>query len=70
MAETIPPQDEVTQMDVLRRMTPEQRLILAANLTWQARTWMAAALRAQKPNMSEVDIQRTIRERFLYGTTD
>ena len=70
MPETAPTHGEVTQADVLRRMTPGQRLTIAANLTWQAREWMAAALRAQKPELPEAEIQCLVRDRILYGTTD
>jgi len=60
----------MTQADAFRRMTPKERLTVAANLSWQAREWMAAALRAQKPDMPEAEIKRMVRDRFLYGTTD
>ena len=70
MSATMPARDEVTQTDVFRRMTPEQRLTVAANLTWQAREWMAAVLRSQKPGLSEAQVQSIVRERFLHGTTD
>jgi len=68
--DTVSSPGEVTQEDVFRRMTPEQRLTAAANLTWQAREWMAAVLRSQKPDLPEAEVQRIVRERFLYGTTD
>lgn len=60
----------LTQDDVFRRMTPEERLRAAENLYWQAREWMAAGFRTLRPELSEEEIQRLVRERFLHGTTD
>jgi Rv0078B-related antitoxin len=50
-------------------MTPEQKLMLAANLHQKARALKAAGLREQHPDWSEKEIQKKVREIFLYATT-
>jgi len=50
-------------------MKPEQKLIIAANLHQYARALKAAGLRDQHPDWSEKDIQKKVREIFLYATT-
>lgn len=52
---------------ILRAMTPEQRLQAASRLYHSARELKAAALRARHPDWSEEEIQRAVREAFLYA---
>ena len=50
-------------------MTPEQKLEVALRLYYSARELKAAALRAQHPGWSDVEIQEKVREIFLYART-
>ena len=52
---------------ILRAMSPAQKLRAAERLYWSARQLKAAALRAQHPDWSEEEIQRAVREAFLYA---
>lgn len=54
---------------ILRLMTPTQKLKAAELLYHSARRLKAAALRAQHPEWSESDVNRAVREAFLYGRT-
>lgn len=56
-----------SQTDVFRAMTPEQRLATAARLYWSAREIKAAALRTRHPEWTEEQVQRAVREAFLYA---
>ncbi len=57
------------QDDILRRMTPSQRLKVAESLYWQARKWKAAGLKTLHPDWTEEQIASEVRKLFLYGTT-
>jgi hypothetical protein len=52
---------------ILQKMTPEQKLQTAERLYWSARELKAAALAAQHPEWTEQQIQRAVRESFLYA---
>lgn len=52
---------------ILRAMSPAQKLKAAEQLYWSARQLKAAALRAQHPGWSEEEIERAVREAFLYA---
>jgi hypothetical protein len=54
---------------ILRAMTPEQKFRTATALYWSARRLKAAWLRSQHPDWSEEEIQRKVREIFLYART-
>lgn len=54
---------------ILRAMTLEQKLRTATRLYWSARRLKAAALRAQHPDWTEEEIERAVREIFLYVRT-
>jgi hypothetical protein len=56
-----------TQTDVLRAMTPGQRLEAAARLYWTAREIKEAALRARHPDWTDAQIKRAVVEAFLYA---
>lgn len=56
-----------TQAEVLRSMTPEERLLAATRLFWSARRLKEAALRAQHPQWDEAQIQQAVKEAFLYA---
>jgi hypothetical protein len=59
--------DDGVQLRILRAMTPEQKLEAAMRLYWSARGLKAAALRARHPEWSEEELQRAVREIFLYA---
>lgn len=54
---------------IIREMSPAQKLRAAARLYYSARRLKAAALRAQHPEWTESDVNRAVREAFLYGRT-
>ena len=56
-------------VEILRRMTGEQKLRAAAALYWSARALKAAALRQQHPEWTEEQVQSKVKEIFLHATT-
>jgi hypothetical protein len=60
----------ITQLEVLRRMTPAERLQAATRLYWTARQIKEAALRARHPEWSAEQLQRAVRDAFLYARGD
>ena len=52
---------------IIRAMTPAQKLAAAEDLYWSARAIKAAGLRAQHPDWTEEEVQRAVREAFLYA---
>ena len=56
----------VTQQEVLHRMSPAQKLRAAERLYWSARSLKVAAVRARHPEWSEEQIERSVRELFLF----
>ena len=57
------------EIRILRALTPAQKLRSAERLYWTARALKAAWLRQQHPDWSEEEVQRKVREIFLYGRT-
>lgn len=57
------------QKRIYQSMTPEQKLMIAANLYHAARALKSAGIRDQHPDWSEKKIQEKVREIFLYATT-
>lgn len=55
------------QIEAFRRMTPAQKLALAAQLWFEARELKAAALRARHPEWTEDEVQRKVRDVFLHA---
>lgn len=53
--------------NVLNCMTPEQKLQAFTNLYWTARALKAAGLRSQFPGLKEEEIQKKVRDIFLYA---
>lgn len=51
--------------ELLRQMTPEQKLITAMKMYWAARALKAAALRSFHPDWTEARIQEEVRWAFL-----
>jgi hypothetical protein len=56
----------LSQADIIARMTPAQKLRAAEDLYWSARSLKAAALRAKHPEWTEKQVQREVREAFLF----
>ncbi len=57
----------VTQIDVIRRMTIEQRWQVAHDLYTTAREWKAATLRAFHPDWDEPAINEAVRRSFQHA---
>jgi len=57
------------QRRIFQEMTPERKLGIAVMLYHSARELKAAALRARHPDVSEKEIQRKLKEAFLYART-
>ena len=55
------------QQKIYQRMSPEQRWKVAERLYWSARELKAAALRSWRPELSEEQVQKLVREAFLYA---
>lgn len=56
-----------TQRDVVRAMTPAQRLQAADRLYWTAREIKEAAIRARHPGWSDEQVKRAVKEAFLFA---
>jgi hypothetical protein len=52
------------QIEIYRKMTPQQRLAVAEQLYWSAREWKAAALRARHPEWSEKTVAEEVTRIF------
>ncbi|HUB26946.1 MAG TPA: hypothetical protein VL992_16085 [Tepidisphaeraceae bacterium] len=55
------------EVEILRRMTPQQRMRTGISLYHFARRLKLAALRMQHPESSEADLKRMLSEAFLYA---
>src|SRR5205823_9057522 len=53
------------QIEIYRRMTPQERLQAAERLYWRARKVKAAELRHQHPDFDEEQVQAEVRRIFL-----
>ena len=56
-------------LEILRRMTPEQKLEAAFDLYDTARELKAAGLRMQHPDWAEAQIQKEVSRIFLHART-
>jgi hypothetical protein len=57
------------QIEILRRMTPEQRWHAAYRLYWTMRRHKAAFLRSQHPNWTDDKVENEVRSIFLHART-
>lgn len=57
------------QIEIYRRMPPEKRWELAAQLYWTARELKASALRAEHPDWTESQVAAEVRRLFLHART-
>lgn len=55
---------EDPQVEILRRMTPEQKLRAAERLYWSARELKAAWLRHEHPEWTEEQVEKAVRDAF------
>ena len=55
------------QIAIYSKMTPQQRLRVAAKLYWSARKLKAAGLRMQHPDWTDEQVQRAVRDACLYA---
>lgn len=56
-----------TQTQLLKKMTPEQKLNLAQQLYNSARQLKEAGVRMQHPDWDEAQVKQAVREAFLYA---
>ena len=56
-------------LKILRKMTPEQKLLVAEKMHWDARKLKAAGFRMQHPDWTEEEVQAAVRDMVLYGRT-
>lgn len=54
-------------IEILRRMTPQQRVRTGMSLYHFARKLKRAGLRKQHPEASEAELKRMVNEAFLYA---
>jgi len=57
------------QKKIYQSMTPEEKLKIALRLYYSARQLKAAALHHEHPNWTKKEIQKKVREIFLYART-
>ena len=57
-----------TEREIFRRMAPADKLNLVAQMHMQAREWKMAALRVQHRDWTDEQVDKRVREIFLYGT--
>ena len=53
--------------EILRALTPEQKLRTAARMYWAARELRAAGLRPRHPGWTEKQVQEEVRRAFMYA---
>ncbi|MBW8041678.1 MAG: hypothetical protein FVQ85_17005 [Planctomycetes bacterium] len=55
------------QNQILAKMSPEKKLVVAMQLYYSARELKAAGVRADNPDWDEKQVQQAVREAFLYA---
>jgi hypothetical protein len=60
-----PKTPKIREVEIFRRMTPEQKLRAAERLYWSARELKAAWLRAEHPDWTEEQVAKAVRDAFL-----
>lgn len=58
------------QLEIVRALTPAQRLAQAERMNQAMRELLAAGFRSRHPEWSEADVQRAVAERILHARTD
>lgn len=62
-------QASLEQVEILRRMTPEQRWQAARRLYWTVRRHKTAFLQSQHPDWSAEQVEAEVRRIFLHAGT-
>ena len=57
------------QREIIAKMTVEEKLLVANQLFHSARALKKAALQSFHPELSEIEIDRRVKEAFLYART-
>ena len=57
------------QIASFKRMTPAEKLEVAARFYWSARDLKRAGLRALNPLLSQEQLDRQVKESFLYAAS-
>lgn len=57
------------QTEVLRRMTPGQKLHAALRLYWSARQLKAAWIRQRHPDWTDEQVEQAVKEAFTHART-
>lgn len=57
------------QVEIYRNMSARRKLEITSNLYWTARELKAIAIRDDHPDWTEVEVQKKVREIFLYART-
>ena len=57
------------QIEIFKRMTPEQRWLAARRLYWTMRRHKEAFLKSQRPDVPDAVIKEEVRRIFLYART-
>ena len=57
------------QIKIYKRLSPTEKLRIAGELYSASRKLKTAALKAQHPDWSEQEVERKVREIFLYART-
>ncbi len=60
------PEAAAIQDEIFRRMTPEQRVLLALEMSESMRSVALAGLRSRRPELSESELARELM-RLMYG---
>ena len=60
---------EINKAPQVNNLTAEQRLIESLRLYFLARALKTAALKKLEPNKSEEEIEKKVRELFIYGNS-
>jgi len=63
------PSFEEVELEILRRMTPEQKLWALQALWRQGREFKAAGLRMDHPDWSDERVEEEVRASFIHGAT-
>ncbi|MDP2038310.1 MAG: hypothetical protein Q8L04_13080 [Ignavibacteria bacterium] len=61
--------DETNKAPLVNNLTAEQRLIESLRLYFLARELKTAALKKLEPDKSEEEIEKKVREFFIYGNS-
>jgi hypothetical protein len=58
---------EAIRLEILRRLSPEEKIHIMMQLYWTARQLKEAGLRMAHPDLSDEEIRTLVHESFLYA---